>query len=180
MLLRFLNVFERCWHGWKQCRILCKIDTPRVRKGIKSTDANDVKHFAKLMRKRSDNSTKIYQNPSKFHPKFIKIHENSSPATRPWKNIIFVRKSDPKTGSRFFVLGAKSDPKRHPKIMQKSTPKKYPTNMPKGSKRDAKCTKMAPEILENPYKNQCRKGIEKTSKKRWKIKPSNLENHWSS
>ena len=79
--------------------------------------------------------------------------------------MIFVRKSDPKTGPGFFVLGAKSDPKRHPKIMKKSTPKKYPKMMPKGRKGMQNAPKMASKILENPYKNQCRKGMEKTSKK---------------
>ena len=50
--------------------------------------------------------------------------------------------------------------------MKKSTPKKYPKMMPKGRKGIQNVSKMAPEILENPYKNQCRKGIEKTLKKR--------------
>ena len=52
------------------------------------------------------------------------------------------------------------------KIMKKSRPKKFPKIMQKGRKGMQNAPKMAPEILENPYKNQCRKGIEKTLKKR--------------
>ena len=48
--------------------------------------------------------------------------------------------------------------------MKKSTPKKYPKMMPKGRKGMQNAPKMASKILENPYKNQCRKGIEKTLK----------------
>ena len=50
-------------------------------------------------------------------------------------------------------------------IMKKSTPKKYPKIMPKGRKGMQNAPKMAPKILENPYKNQCRKGMYKISKK---------------
>ena len=50
--------------------------------------------------------------------------------------------------------------------MEKSSPKKCAKLMQKGRKGMQSAPKMAPEILENPYKNQCRKGIEKTLKKR--------------
>ena len=49
--------------------------------------------------------------------------------------------------------------------MKKSTPKKYPKMMQKGRTGMQNAPKMAPGILENPYKNQCRKEIEKTLKK---------------
>ena len=50
--------------------------------------------------------------------------------------------------------------------MKKSTPKKYPKMMPNGRKGMQNAPKMAPGILENPYKNQCRKGIDEILKKR--------------
>ena len=49
--------------------------------------------------------------------------------------------------------------------MKKSRPKKCTQIMQKGRKGMQNAPKMAPEILENPDQNQCRKGIEKTSKK---------------
>ena len=65
--------------------------------------------------------------------------------------MIFARKSDPETGPGFFVLGAKSDPKQHPKIMKKSTPKKYPKMMPKGSKSDGTSSQYEIVFLESIF-----------------------------
>ena len=52
--------------------------------------------------------------------------------------------------------------------------------MPKGRKGMQNASKMAPKNEENPYKNRCRKGIEKTLEKHRKIDALNLENHWFS
>ena len=84
----------------------------------------------------------------------------------PKKTRFFFEKSDVPATCPVSGFGSQSAPKRHPKIMKKSTPKKYPKMMPKGRKGMQNAPKIAPEILENPFKNQCRKGIEKTLKKR--------------
>ena len=62
---------------------------------------------------------------------------------------------------QIFRFGAKSDPKRHPKIMKTSTPNKYPKMMPKGLKRDGKWSQHGSQIHENPYKNRFRKRMQK-------------------
>ena len=60
------------------------------------------------------------------------------PRARPRKNTFFFEKSDAWACCPVNGFGAKSAPKRHPKIMKKSTPKKYAEMMAKGSKRDGK------------------------------------------
>ncbi len=102
---------------------------------------------------------------AKTHPESVQIPSKPmgiQPLKRDPEKTFFYY---PKSGPGFFALGAKSYPKRHPEIMKKSTPKKYPKIIPKGSKRIENLYNMAPKIMKKPYKNQCRKRMEKTLKK---------------
>ena len=82
-------------------------------------------------------SIKIHQNSIQNSSKFMKI-----PALK--RDLEKTRVLSERVTLRIFRFVAKSDPKRHPKIMKKSTPKKCPKIMPKGSKRDGK---MEPILL---------------------------------
>ena len=146
-------------------------------------DGSNVEYYAKLIRRGCEKASKVRMQTTsntlqnlcekgptiilksiKVHPNFINIRENSSPETRPGKNMIFVRKSDPKTGPGFFRIfrfGSqngirKSWKNQHRKSIQKICPR--------GRKGMQNAPKMAPKISENPYKNQCRKRMEKTLK----------------
>ena len=50
-------------------------------------------------------------------------------------------------------------------MIEKTKQRKYAKMRPSGRKGMQNAPKMVPKIIENPYKNQCRKGMEETSKK---------------
>ena len=76
-----------------------------------------------------------------------------------------VRKSDPWDSVWLIDFRPKTVQNGIRKIMKKSRPKKCPKIMQKGRKGMQNAPKIAPKITENPLKNQCRKGMEKISKK---------------
>ena len=129
-------------------------------------DGRNVEYYAKLIRHGCEKASKIrmqttsntLQNLCEKGPtsilKSIKIHLNSIQNSSKFMKIPALKRDLEKTRFlsekvtlRIFRFGAKSDPKRHPKIMKKSTPKKYQKMMPKGSKRDAKCTQNGSQNL---------------------------------
>ena len=120
-------------------------------------DGSNVEYYAKLIRRGCEKASKVrmqttsntLQNLCEKGPtiilKSIKVHPNSIQISSKFVKIPALKRDLKKTRFLFekvrpgvFRFGAKSDPKRHPKIMKKSTPNKYPKMMPKGLKRDGK------------------------------------------
>ena len=131
-------------------------------------DGSNVEYYAKLIRDGCEKAAKVrmqttsntLQNLCEKGPtiilKSIKIHPNSiQNASKFMKNPVLERDVEKtrflceKVTLRIFRFGAKSDPKRHPKIMKKSTPKKYTKMMAKGSKRDGKLSQHGSPNHEN-------------------------------
>ena len=123
------------------------------------------KTYAKKVRQLYWNPLKSIQIPSKIHQNSWKFQ----PWNETWKKQDFCLK---KWGLGFFVL----EPKVIQNGIRKSWKSRHRKSIQKWCPKDRKGMTI-PKIMKISYKNRCRKMMEKTLEKHWKIKPSDLEIH---